>query len=781
MHNRSRLGRRDHPHGGRPGHRVGLCTLAREERGSALTIFAVVAPVFILFLALALDVGNWFTHKRQLQNRADAGALAAGVEYQDRLTSCLGTDPVAQAAAGAVIAQMAKKYAGDPTASGPVNTEVANQGTYTVNVNANGYGALDGTDGGNPCTRRTTGDWISAPPVQWTDVKVKEANIPTFFGTFGIPVPAITARARVEVRPAESDNLFIPVGIPDPVIIKAQARFFNGCIAEGQPGHYLSLANGATKVDLFKLASQAGAPLYTTLWGPTGGGTVSLNIANLGATCIGGDVNGNGWISIGVEIRLAGLQGADIDTPTCAQLHDTSNSGAIKYVDCYSDPGMVRAWKPTNTSPIPPSITDVKLGGASVACQFDLHFTTVSPGCSGSATATMDWGNHFGSTLTHAVYTVTVGSATQTVNAPTSPNTTWSFPAAVTPAASGLGAVTLHWHWVDQNPSDRYGSPCTAADNKNNPCWGDGTLTVQRTFTGADDTTGILKLLQLSTSGVGNAATLFDSTAHDAGAVSFNLYVGLQAEFKPDTSTANALSVLRLTSSQGNQSLNCDTSNQGDDFHEFAVGCSKFYSSNTYAITDTPASPVTNNPWWQGNPHSCPAENNIWGIANDPSNPWLCVATAPGGNGLECGVAYRTGNAPGITDPNTTNNCNQNDLACNHPNRYSEFVAGTDPAGDPRVVKVFIVPFGAFKGVNGAGATTTVPLFDFGAFYITGWGAVSASKKDPCLGNGSEDSTAAGQIVGHFVKWDGPNVGPVDPNQECTLDQIRPCRVVLVR
>ena len=40
-------------------------------------------PLFLLLTALVVDVGDWYTHKRQLQNRADAAALAAGVEYRD--------------------------------------------------------------------------------------------------------------------------------------------------------------------------------------------------------------------------------------------------------------------------------------------------------------------------------------------------------------------------------------------------------------------------------------------------------------------------------------------------------------------------------------------------------------------------------------------------------------------------------------------------------------------------------------------------------------------------
>ncbi len=51
---------------------------AKDERGGVLVRAAVSIPVFLLFCGLIIDVGNWYTHKRQLQNRADAGVLAAG-------------------------------------------------------------------------------------------------------------------------------------------------------------------------------------------------------------------------------------------------------------------------------------------------------------------------------------------------------------------------------------------------------------------------------------------------------------------------------------------------------------------------------------------------------------------------------------------------------------------------------------------------------------------------------------------------------------------------------
>ena len=59
-----------------------------NERGQVIVLAAVMIPVMLLTTALAVDVGNWYTHKRQLQNRADAGALAGGYQYVADWASC---------------------------------------------------------------------------------------------------------------------------------------------------------------------------------------------------------------------------------------------------------------------------------------------------------------------------------------------------------------------------------------------------------------------------------------------------------------------------------------------------------------------------------------------------------------------------------------------------------------------------------------------------------------------------------------------------------------------
>ena len=53
----------------------------RQEGGAFSVIFAVMAPIFMAGAGLAVDVTYWYSAKRDLQNAADAGALAGGYEF----------------------------------------------------------------------------------------------------------------------------------------------------------------------------------------------------------------------------------------------------------------------------------------------------------------------------------------------------------------------------------------------------------------------------------------------------------------------------------------------------------------------------------------------------------------------------------------------------------------------------------------------------------------------------------------------------------------------------
>jgi hypothetical protein len=212
-----------------------------------LVLSAVLIPVFLLLAALVLDTGNWYTHKRQLQNRADAAAFAAGVEYAKNWKACVqSSDSVLKASTAIEIADAARKYAGDPEAtdyaggllpSGLRNTEITNQSKLDVVINSSDPNYTDDTDYtdgggtpslGNPCALHTTGDDISAPG-HWTDVRVKERDLQSMFGSVGLPLARNGARARIEVRPALSGTRFLPLAVPNNIITKVQVRYYNHC------------------------------------------------------------------------------------------------------------------------------------------------------------------------------------------------------------------------------------------------------------------------------------------------------------------------------------------------------------------------------------------------------------------------------------------------------------------------------------------------------------------------------------------------------------------------
>lgn len=171
----------------------------RSELGSIAVIAALVFPMFLIFAALVIDVGNWYTHKRSLQNRADAAALAAGYQYLKTLPSCLA-DASDGGAGSVALTNVAKQYAG--AATGDYNSlNVNNQSKIEVGVNSQTTDPFgDFTDGANPCKPHATGDAYSGNDSIWTDVKVREKDIGSLAGGFGLNVSSVTAAARVDLR-----------------------------------------------------------------------------------------------------------------------------------------------------------------------------------------------------------------------------------------------------------------------------------------------------------------------------------------------------------------------------------------------------------------------------------------------------------------------------------------------------------------------------------------------------------------------------------------------------
>jgi hypothetical protein len=87
------------------------------------------------------------------------------------------------------------------------------------------------------------------------------------------------------------------------------------------------------------------------------------------------------------------------------------------------------------------------------------------------------------------------------------------------------------------------------------------------------------------------------------------------------------------------------------------------------------------------------------------------------------------------------------------------------PRGDKRVVGVFLTSYGAFS--HTAGTSLTIPVVDFGTFYITGYDGSPCT--NPTDGFPDDPIPDKGTIVGHFIKYvdrlnSGGGTTPCDPN-----------------
>ena len=785
------------------------CRLARrDERGGIIVLSALMIPVILLLVALVIDVGDWYTHKRQLQNRADAGAFAAGVGYAKNWKACVQTsDPALRAATAVKIADAAREYAGDPEASDYAgaslpstlqNTEIANQAKLDVVINSNDPNYTDDTDYtdgggsamlGTPCSLHTTGDDISAPG-HWTDVRVKERDLPSLVGALGLPLPRNGARARVDVRPAISGTRFLPLAVPNNVITKVQVRYYDECSGAqiGQP-HDLAPLPAA---DQGGFTSAGGG----TLWGlpngsdPTVGDknrSFDLVMPSYRASC--GD-----YVPVGVEVRLASRDDIDLNQSCSALI-------TLKFADCFHRLSQIRVWNDGNADNQPRIPRVTLTGGCGGGA--DAYFSplpTGSTNCTYGATVEVNWGTR--DTPPNNVngnFSVSVnGTALNLVSWDTAPGGTAIYSTSTNITANaGANAVSVSLGWTDTNTGHSWGgNACRSGSG--NPCKYSGTPAVHRVWVGTKTNAGAVALVRTSQSSfVGNLpGPPFDNhvsggSGVDCGGDTCAVFptVGIATVLKTGVYTT-----LRLDDPQANQTLQCDPDYaQGQEFSAFRYGCKPWYAANNWS-----------SPWWTGPAGSkrCPDGGQWFSYSdlgagfgkNASGSPWRCVLTAPGMSTGQVGddIAVATENC------NNINNNSCQSFGCNYDGNYDGKTGSSTPPWTtnsdsryPRVVNLFIVPYQGSKGVTGGG--DTIPVLGFASFYVMNWTGSNNNQSDRCPDTTFDDdhdpltpqitlpSPPAGAITGVFVETVDYEPGPVDPTAVCQEGQLTPCRVTLVR
>ena len=181
--------------------------LATDERGAALVLFAIFAPVAILFAAFAIDAGNWFLHKRHLQVQADAGVLATAQEFQRCFTNAASANVAIDAAAaqysGIAGAPLYNAQVGDTL---PANVhELINSQKY--------FGQASQID--------TTVQEKPPCEAEMVDLKVTESELPWYWQAFS-SVPFINAHARIEVVQASSATRVEPLAVAESAPLAAE-------------------------------------------------------------------------------------------------------------------------------------------------------------------------------------------------------------------------------------------------------------------------------------------------------------------------------------------------------------------------------------------------------------------------------------------------------------------------------------------------------------------------------------------------------------------------------
>jgi hypothetical protein len=779
-----------------------------DERGAALIFVAVAMPAFIAFGIFVIDVGNWWVHKRHLQIEADAAALAGARSF--RFPTCVDNDIVNEAVdySGGVLADPDGNYAtADPNPLSYNHQLAANarttgptQGIHTQ-VNT-----PDPWDGAHPTDRKNDNKWVDDDPddpddgdlhdmaaadrkpctSMMIDVKMTETDLPgrfsplrfldapgisDFLGFIGADdfVNFIDARARVELKAQKAGTDMLPLAVED-----LNPKRVHVYLYDEDTQQLLGEA------ELNNRDPEDGLLIYDN--DVTGSGTpITVDLHR--QTINGQDATKQ---HIGVVVALS-----SIDSVTCG------TAGVI----CYGTPASgvsrirgVRAYEGQAAA----SCTDgIDNDGDGTSDNNDQDCRSVRLGavrilkdtaiCANNPYGLLHDNGYFSTTCTGANLSVelpglpganeaadnifvnaTIGGtsvALHYVSATGRWETTGTTRIPIT-LGGGSQQIDIDWSQRRNNSTLDMGGATPAickSSQSQNPC--KGTFTnVMKTFSGTRALSGPIKDLRIDIGGSQNVNNVTRCSAAETCSANVVVHLGLSGrlEITPPTSPPVAL---RIAASGPEilqtQQLNCQPNNT-NTIDELAYGCDPLYQIKD----DT---------------DPCPNKATLFGSPNPPA--YECVGVKPGAmNGpVGSGLNERFLCVP----PNPDSNCTQfgKPQACTSPNRYPNF-----PDGDPRIIGLFLVPYGSLDSI-GSGGGDTLPIANFAYFYVTHWHSKGGGFDNPCEDPGQDppdvaaDATSAddqGVVSGYFIKYVAPNIGG-SGDAPCDPDTIGGCVAVMTK
>lgn len=635
-------------------------TRINDEGGAVIVTFALSVLLLLLVTSFAIDVSNFFRHKRQLQTQADAAVLAGASELSATCTSA------------APMFASGEMYAGIATAS--FNRPLAGSEAGTISH-----------------------DWITDDPCGEgaLEIEVTEEDIKWFFpltavaSFFGEGVD-ISASARVELKKIAGRGGSLPIAVEDePSITNAWTWLVDdsGTLVAGTTRR---LTEGTGTGD--SVPWRTSTPI------------TSENVTQSGLN-----------VRVAIDYNKDSVcQVVDDDCATAAkcsaskvQCFDGESSGGILHIRGFEQLPLLGDTKS------PPVLKTVSLEPVA-PCVDTAYFN--QPGCAYRVVAKVDWVKKILDATnrnTVAKLTGTVGTSPVTL---TYDKTTdeWSGTSG-TVTSTGFQSVKLAWEMQDGAVSNTAtcGDGKGGGKNKNpDPCKGafDGAAGLGRLDMTLGSAGAVHKVFQSSSAGSGpityahatNATVVNNSVTRCLLGVigcanSWTIEVGLPAKLQ--FGAHRNLSVKTPGSNDG--FLDCDPYHW-DPAGPTSGGKPRLIYQLTYGCNGPSFAAAPDS---VDDPSECPAVS----ASSDRGTPWICVATATGDKtgAIDAGLSARI---YGTTNP-TTLDCTKN------PNRMTDGFVSSVPKDDKRVVPVMVVPSGSLAFSGG----TFFPVRVFAYFYLTGW------------------------------------------------------------
>ena len=807
-----------------------------RERGQVIVMFALLLPVFLAMSGAVIGIGNWYTHAKHLQTKADAGAFAGGGEWEFPCGSQID----------ARIEATARLYAG---ANNPQIGHVPNASIHSV---LNGSAWYD--DDSNPAPIEKNSPLNpSVCDAKILDVKVTEDN--SFPLASLIPLfPDIKRKARVEIQEAEGISGLLPIAVRAPEPVSAAAVFYNeanGSVLAvkylvknnsifGMPGGLQGWSSfntedsstwanftpaGATGVLLavsFRGACNTGLPSPNTKIVTTGAPCFEdSGFANVDALCNQGSstqivncfyTTGN-WPTEAAQSGLHFIRGYQNLNPNQGPFADPPaiESAYLTNVNCMvagvSSPAYFNAHP--NTTCQAQLSAEVDVGGLigeygpagppgngplrdeDIQVRYRLVRGDGSSSCNYGNQCNLNGGNGQGPALT---FTTTGGG---------------SEPHLPLTANSRQNAVAIEIQL--KNTTNHANLNCRGNNFSNNCRWyytGSGVFgtsvaptdaqilasPIQRAFRGNSIYSGSQQWMRLTTDqncdGTPEQIDIQAASQLTTSNRCFFVDVGLKGGLAQSANEQPVLFNDGVGSSQMG-ALDCDPNiPQGQILIDGVIqGCGPWYAQNRFNTVPL-----------------CPQQNNIFTQPN-PGAPWddwpplRCIKTRPTGsmNQIERGFDGRffddqnanscPGGAAGgpgfIKGRNYWDKDTTNGYIGTPPLGFAEGTHQTnfDPR-DPRIVTIFLTTTEAFT----ASGQNTYPITGFIQVYVTGYGRINGGGlniDDPCPGSTPPSDLDVGSsgyaVWGHIIKYALPSAAATPSGVLCNpTGSLTPCVPVLV-